>query len=364
MHIVPHGFAASLRRRLARRAGLSTRRRLVGVLTGLVVLPLLTVVLAQVRQVVGLPSEMLLYLLAVVVVSVVGGLVPALAAAVAAEVLLDHYFVPPLYDFDVTNPTNVVNLVAFVFVAGAASSAVGLAARRREAESVAVENAEGREQFRRLAEEQAALRRVGTLVAGAVPPAEVFAAVAQEVRHILGGDAATIVRLEPDGAATILAVVGAPPAEFPVGSRWKSEPPPAVAVVLRTCRPARCDDYSQAPGEYADAVRRLGLRSSVAAPIVVEGRLWGTIAVGSRRERFPADAEQRLVGFTELVGTAIANAESSAQLEESRDELRRLAEEQAALRRVATLVARGVPPAEVFAAVAHEVGHVLGADAT
>jgi GAF domain-containing protein len=137
-----------------------------------------------------------------------------------------------------------------------------------------------------------------------------------------------------------------------------------VAVDLRTCRPARCDDYSQAPGEYADAVRRLGLRSSVAAPIVVEGRLWGTIAVGTRRERFPADAEQRLVGFTELVGTAIANAESSAQLEESRDELRRLAEEQAALRRVATLVARGVPPAEVFAAVAHEVGHVLGADAT
>ena len=73
------------------------------------------------------------------------------------------------------------------------------------------------------------------------------------------------------------------------------------------------------------------------------------------RRRFPADAEQRMAGFTELVGTAIANAESRAQLEESRDEVHRLADEQAALRRVATLVARGVAPMEVFAAVVEEV---------
>src|SRR5207244_3670949 len=76
------------------------------------------------------------------------------------------------------------------------------------------------------------------------------------------------------------------------------------------------------------------------------------------------DTEQRMAGFTELVGTAIANAESRAQLEESRDELRRLADEQAALRRVATLVARGEPPAEVFPAVAQEIRHILGADAS
>jgi signal transduction histidine kinase len=87
---------------------------------------------------------------------------------------------------------------------------------------------------------------------------------------------------------------------------------------MRTCRPARCDNYSQAPGEYADAVRRLGLRSSVAVPIVVEGRLWGAIAVGSRHGRFPADTEQRMAGFTELIGTAMANADSRAQLTASR----------------------------------------------
>ncbi|MDX6236865.1 MAG: hypothetical protein QOG10_1680, partial [Kribbellaceae bacterium] len=189
----------------------------------------------------------------------------------------------------------------------------------------AIANAEGRAQLedsrdelRRLAEEQAALRRVATLVARGEPAAELFADVAQEVGHVLGADGTVIVRLDPDRATTLVASVGVHAAELPVGSRWKPEPPVAVAVAMRTCRPARCDDYSQAPGEYADAVRRLGLRSSVAAPIVVEGCLWGGIGAGARHERFPPDTELRRAGFTELVGTAIANADSRAQLTASR----------------------------------------------
>jgi signal transduction histidine kinase len=321
--------------------------------------------LVQLRDIVNLPSQMLLYLLVVVVVALVGGLVPALAAAVAAATLLAYYFIPPLHTFAVADLNEVVALVAFLFVAAAASSLVGLAARRREAETLAIATAVSREELRRLAEEQAALRRVATLVAHGAPPAEeVLAAVAHEVGSVLGADGTNILRLDPDGVATVVARVGAYPAEFPIGSRWTPEPPLALAAVLRTGRPARIDDFRPASDGYADAVRRLGLRSGVAAPIIVEGHLWGAIAVGTRRERFPADTEQRMAGFTELVGTAIANAEGRAQLEESRDELRRLAEEQAALRRVATLVAHGMPPAEVFSAVAHEVGSVLGADAT
>jgi GAF domain-containing protein len=115
-----------------------------------------------------------------------------------------------------------------------------------------------------------------------------------------------------------------------------------MAELLRTGRPARSDDYSRASGASGDAIRRMGARSGVAAPIIVEGHLWGMIAIVGRR-RFPADTEQRMAGFTELVGTAIANAEGRAQLEESRDEIHRLADEQAALRRVAMLVARGYP---------------------
>ncbi|WP_331078634.1 GAF domain-containing protein [Actinophytocola sp.] len=336
---------------------------LAGALTGLVVLSLLTLGMTALRGLLNLPSQTLLYLLAVVVVALIGGLVPALAAAVAAAVLLDHYFIPPLGDFAVAEPTNVVALAAFLLVAGAASWVVGLAARRRAAEALAAASAESREEIRRLAKEQAALRRVATLVARGVPPAEVFAAVAHEVGSVLGADATPVARLEPDGATTVVAVGGDPPEELSVGSRWKPEPPLAVAEVLRTGRPARSDDYSQASGASGDAIRRMGARSGVAAPIIVEGRLWGTIVIVGRR-LFPADAEQRMAGFTELVATAIANADSRAQLEESRDELGRLAQEQAALRRVATLVARGVPPAEVFPAVAQEVRHILGADAS
>ncbi|MDT7650090.1 MAG: hypothetical protein QOI36_1496, partial [Pseudonocardiales bacterium] len=356
---------AAIRRRLpALGAGLPRRRRLAGALSGLVVLPLLTLGLAELHDSLNLPSRMLLYLLAVVGVALVGGLLPALAAAVAASLLLAYYFIPPA-NFAIADPNNVVALVAFLLVAGAVSSVVGLAAgRTREGEAFAAANAESREELRVLADEQAALRRVATLIARGVPAAEVFAAVAQEVGTVLATDGTTIARLDPDGATTIVAGTGAHPEEVPVGSRWKPEAPVAMEAVLRTGRPARCDDYSQASGTSGDGMRRLGIRSGAAAPIVVEGRLWGGIGIGTRREHLPADTEQRMVGFTELIGTAIANAEGRAQLEESRDELRRLAEEQAALRRVATLVARGVPPAEFFAAVAREVGTVLGADVT
>jgi signal transduction histidine kinase len=299
-------------------SGLSPRRRLAGALTGLVVLPLLTLGLTQLRDSVNLPSQMLLYLLVVVVVALVGGLVPALGATVAAAALLAYYFIPPLHDFAVADPDNAVALVAFVLVAAAVSSVVGLAARRRDAEALATANAASREEPRRLADEQAALRRVATLVARGIPPAEVFAAVAQEVGTVLGADGTNIVRLDPDGAATVAASTGAYADELPVGSRWKPEPPVAVAAVLRTGRPTRIDDFSQASDAWGHAIRRVGVRSGVAAPIVVEGRLWGAIAVGTRRERFPADTEQRMAGFTELVGTAVANADSRAQLTASR----------------------------------------------
>jgi signal transduction histidine kinase len=310
-----------------------------------------------------LSSQMLLYLLTVVVVALVGGLIPALAAAVAAAVLLDRYFVPPLYDFDVANPVNIVDLVAFVLVAGVAGSVVGLTARRRAAEALAAASAVDSEEFRRLADEQAALRRVAIAIACGVSPAEIFPIVAREVGSLLGADVATIVRLDPDGAVTVLTRVPDAPDAIPMGSRWTLDPPLPAAVALRTGSPARLDDYSRALGAYGDRLRRLGIRSSVAAPITVEGRLWGAIAVGSRDGIFEAETEERMVGFTELVGTAIANAEGRAQLEESRDELRRLAGEQTALRRVATLVAQGAPPAEVFPAVAREIGELLRADA-
>src|SRR5205085_2436606 len=126
-------------------------------------------------------------------------------------------------------------------------------------------------------------------------------------------------------------------------------------LVLQTGRPARIDSFADASGPPGDVGREYGVGSGVGTPVVVEGRLWGVMATHSPMgQRLPADTEARLASFTELVATAIANAESRAGLA-------RLVEEQAALRRVATLVARGVPPEEVFGTVAEEVGRLLGA---
>ena len=145
------------------------------------------------------------------------------------------------------------------------------------------------------------------------------------------------------------------------GSRWEGYPPTGLTVtVRRTGRAARVDDYRDVPG--AEHFLREGLRSAVGMPVHVNGRLWGMIAVGSREGPLPPGTEQRMTEFTDLVATAVANAQNRAALEASRDELARLLAEQAALRRVATLVARGIDPAEIFQAVSEEVRRLLAAD--
>jgi signal transduction histidine kinase len=211
------------------------------------------------------------------------------------------------------------------------------------------------EQLRVLAEEQAALRRVATLVARGVPPEEVFAAVTEEAGRLLSVEYAHLGRFEPDAAMTILAAFGRSVDQFPVGRRWSLGGKNISTMVFETGGQARIDSFASSSGPLGDAAREDGVGSAVGTPILVEGRLWGVMAAGSiMAQPLPPDSEARLADFTELLATAIANAESRA-------ELARLADEQAALRRVATLVARGAPPEEVFAAVAEEVGRVLGA---
>jgi signal transduction histidine kinase len=215
-------------------------------------------------------------------------------------------------------------------------------------------------EFRRIAGEQAALRRVATLVAQGPAPEQVFAAVTEEAGRLLVADFATLVRYDnPEEAIT---VVGAwtsngAPAPIPVGGQLPLGGQNVTTLVYRTGQPARidyADDVSGVIGQVA--THEWGLRSSVGVPISIEGRVWGAMAVAFTQEELPpADTEARLAGFTELVATAVANAQA-------RGELRGFAEEQAALRRVATLVARAVPPEEVFAAVTAEAGRLLTAD--
>jgi signal transduction histidine kinase len=207
-----------------------------------------------------------------------------------------------------------------------------------------------------LAEEQAALRRVATLVARGNPE-EVFAAVTEEVGRVLLVDVAALSRYESDYTMTNLAIWHASGGTFPaVGRRHPLGGQNTSTLVFETGRSARIDAYPGASDSIATVISAVGVRSSVGAPISVEGRLWGVIHAASTREQpLSADAETRLASFTELVATAIANAES-------RVALARLVEEQAALRRVATLVARGAPPEQVFASVTEEVGQLLYAE--
>jgi signal transduction histidine kinase len=223
--------------------------------------------------------------------------------------------------------------------------------------ATAIANTESRGALARLAEEQAALRRVATLVARGAAPEEVFTAVAGEVGQLLPVDQAALCRYEPDGTLTFVSQWGSVTARFPVGSRWILGGRNVGTLVFQTGRPARVDyNVESSSGPLGVGIREASLRSAIGTPIIVEGRLWGTISVASQREQpLPADTEARLVSFTELVATAIANTASRASLA-------RLAQEQASLRRVATLVARGAAADELFAAVAGEVGRLLGAD--
>jgi PAS domain S-box-containing protein len=169
------------------------------------------------------------------------------------------------------------------------------------------------------AEEQAALRRVATLVARGVPPAEIFDAVASETRRVLDVDACGLLRLESDGSVTVLAADSTLPVPSAVGERLMPEAGGVLARILRPGGSPRIEPYEGAPGAAAERARSIGLRGLVGAPIVVEGRRWGfMVAAWAKAHATPPGSEDRLLQFTELLATAIANAQSRAELTASR----------------------------------------------
>ena len=180
-----------------------------------------------------------------------------------------------------------------------------------------------------LAEEQAALRRVATLVAGETSAAEVFAAVAEEVGRLLRVEDTTIFRYEDDWSATVVADRGVRDIPLPIGSRMSLKGESATARVRRTGRAARVDDFSSASGALADYTRRAGVGSTVGSPIVVDGRLWGVMIAATRTdEPMPADTESRMNGFTELVATAISSMQARSDLAASRARIVAAADEE------------------------------------
>jgi PAS domain S-box-containing protein len=177
--------------------------------------------------------------------------------------------------------------------------------------------------LRSLLAEQAALRRVATLVARGGEHAEVVSAVAEEVGKLLSADAAGVVRYEPEGHGTVVGTWSrSGVAPLPAGTSVDLESGTSIGRLYGTGEPERSIGFEGAAGSLAHRLDELGYRSSLAAPIRVEGRLWGALAVGDVREEPLAEgSEQRLVRFADLVAQALANAEAREQLAASRARL-------------------------------------------
>jgi signal transduction histidine kinase len=190
------------------------------------------------------------------------------------------------------------------------------------AAALALENARLTVDVQTRLEEQAALQRVATLVAQLRPADAVFAAVTEEIGRLLGARTANMVRFTGGAAATIVGAWSDVPGRFvPVGAEIRLDSPTALALVLQTGQTARVDDYSALTGAYAIRLREMiGVQAAVAAPIRVSGRLWGGLTVSTIDDDPPppADAEQRMAAFAELVSQAIANTEAQRELMASR----------------------------------------------
>jgi signal transduction histidine kinase len=211
-------------------------------------------------------------------------------------------------------------------------------------------------ELERLATEQSALRRVAMLAARQAPPEQVFTLVTEEVSQLLDVISVRMLRYRADGTATVVAAWGAGADQTQPG--FTMEPPRGTVVerVLRTGGPARVDGYAQLRGPIGGLMRAEGAISAAGGPILVDGRPWGAIVVSSRTE-LPPDTEDRVTRFAELVSASISNVESRAALE-------RLAAEQSALARVATLVAKEHSPYDLFASLAEELGLLLDVDSS
>jgi signal transduction histidine kinase/PAS domain-containing protein len=182
------------------------------------------------------------------------------------------------------------------------------------------EKRRGEAKLRRLIEEQAALRRVATLVAGDPPPEQVFQAVTEEVAQVLGIRDAVLERFEEGDWATVVGRYGErAEGGFALGSVIPIVEGFAAWHIRRTGAPTHVDSYEPFEGELAERVRSLGFRSTVAVPITVAGNIWGTlIAALTEGESLPPKTERRMQAFAELVALAVASAQAREELEASR----------------------------------------------
>ena len=197
---------------------------------------------------------------------------------------------------------------------------LGTLVRRFNAMASSLEGS--RDRLREIADVQSALRRVATLAAGGVPPAEVFTAVAAEAGHVLHADHTEIIRFESGDTARVVghwSDPGVPQVMPPLGGRWPVEDGTVTAALLTTERPARMKNYERATSVIGTWAHKAGINCVVGCPVKVEGRVWGGMILHSLGdEPPPGSTETRMQEFVDLLGTAIANAQNRSDLIASR----------------------------------------------
>ena len=300
------------------------RRAAAGLVAGAAAIAAVTLAIAALQHLMDPVALTGLYLLAILPVAIGWGFWPAGIAALASYLTFEFFFLQPRQSFAIDDPEAGAALLIALGTAYVVSELARRAhVRAQEAAAHAREAQKAQAAQRRLADEQAALRRVATAVAHALPTEAIFEAVTREVGLLCDADLARMERFEPDRAVTAIAAWARGGRRRPsVGTRLALDGASIAAQVLETGRPARVDSFAGATGPIAREAQALGIRASVGCPITVDGRLWGVIAASTARaEPFPADTEARVGDFTELVATAISNAQARADLIASRQRL-------------------------------------------
>lgn len=239
------------------------------------------------------------------------GLVSAMPVGVAGVVAVDWLLLPPTHATVVPEASSAVALAAYLLT-GVLLGLLADSVRRRAAEA---------ERGRRLlADEQAALRRVATLVAREAGPDAVFAAVAAEVRQLLTVDVGALVRHHPDGSDTLVAWAGPGGSQLRTGTARTNDA--VVGQILRSDRPTRLPVSGTESALLSDQLGEGGLLTVVGCPVAVMGSRWGVLLVGARGKAvMPGEAESQLAEFTELVALAVANIQARIELRASRARL-------------------------------------------
>ena len=311
VHLVGHEYVGRGRQLPRGVGGLTRRRRLQGAAVGLLLLPLLTVVLAQTRAHLNYASQMLSYLLVAVAVALVGGLWPAVATALAGSVLMNWFFTPPFHTFTIAERNNALAIAVFVVVTVAMSVVVDLAARR----------ARTAERARAEAETLAGL--AGGVLGGGPAVTDLL----ERVREMFGMGAASLLEHAPEGAWRTVGASGDLPPTDPAQAAVSVPAGTGLLLCLRG-RPLPAEDR-RLLGAVAQQVavalvqQRLAAQAEAARPLAEADRMrTALLAAVSHDLRTPLASAVAAVSSlrstdvdwsTEERGELLATAEESLQ---------------------------------------------------